>query len=103
MTDGFDVRPEELHAHAKKLEAMGDRLKTAQDAANEVTMNTDAYGQICSFFVPTVQDASQPGIDALARASTAIRESARKVVDTAETYETTDASNAESLSGWDIA
>ncbi|QIZ34184.1 type VII secretion target [Saccharopolyspora sp. ASAGF58] len=68
MTDAFGVSPEELRSHASKLDALSDQLQTALDAANQVTMGSEAYGVICSFFVPIVQAVSQPGVDALSTA-----------------------------------
>lgn len=91
--DGFGTSTEELRAHAKKLEALGDRLDTAVDAANQVTMSTEAYGKICAFFVPIVQGVSQPGVDALSRSSGAMNELASNVKQAASTYEDTEQGN----------
>lgn len=102
MTEGFGVSPEELLAHAAKLDGFADELKTALGAANEVNMGTDAYGVICQFFVPIVQAVSQPGVDALSTASTAMGDTATNVKDTAASYESGDEANAETFSGWEM-
>ncbi|MEV0704642.1 type VII secretion target [Saccharopolyspora sp. NPDC050389] len=102
MTNAFDVSPEELRSHASRLDALSDQLKTALDAANQVTMGTEAYGVICSFFVPIVQAVSQPGVDALSTASESMSDQAGNVKDTAQTYESGDQANADSFSGWEV-
>jgi uncharacterized protein YukE len=102
MTNGFGVSPEELRSHASKLDALSENLRTALDAANQVTMGTEAYGVICSFFVPIVQAVSQPGVAALSTASDAMGDQAANVKDTAQTYESGDDANADSFSGWEV-
>lgn len=102
MTDGFGTSPEELRAHASKLEGLEDKLKTALDAAHQVTVGTEAFGKICSFFVPVVQQTAQPGIDALDRTSGAMGDLAAKIKQTANTYESGDEGAAGLFTGWGL-
>lgn len=102
VADKFGTSPEELRAHASKLDGLGERLQTALDAANQVSLSTEAYGVICSFFVPVVQSVSQPGVDTLKDASGAMGDMAAKVKQTANTYESGDADNAGLFSGWEM-
>lgn len=91
MTDDIGTSPEELRAHAAKLQGFEDRLKTALDAANQVSMGSEAYGKICAFFVPVVRSVSQPGTDALRNTSDVLGDLAAKVKNSANTYESSDA------------
>jgi hypothetical protein len=102
VTNGFRASPEELRAHASKLEELGDRLRTALDAANQVTLGTEAYGVLCSFFVPVVHDVSHPGVEALSAASASLAGTAGNVKDTASTYGTVDDESAAMFSDWEM-
>lgn len=99
MPDGYDVLPDELRNHAGKLDALGDRLSTAMDAASQVTLGTQAYGQICQFFVPIVQAVSQPGVSALAEAAGSMDGTANGVRATAGSYDTTEQANTRPFTG----
>jgi len=94
MTNGFGVTPEELRSHASKLQGLGDELGTALDAARQVSMSSEAYGVLCSFFVPIVQTVSEPGVDGLRAAEESMHETAAQINDTAATYESGDTANA---------
>ncbi|WP_436495177.1 type VII secretion target [Actinokineospora sp. HUAS TT18] len=100
MPDGkYDVVVDELRAHASRLDGLAERLNTAANAGNEVTMGTEAYGKICAFFVPIVQSVSEPGLDALASAAGRMGETAAGVRGTADGYDQTEQGNAQSLGG----
>ncbi|SHG10702.1 type VII secretion target [Streptoalloteichus hindustanus] len=93
MADGYDVLFDELRAHASRLDALGERLGAALDAARQVSMGDEAYGKICSFFVPVVHAVSDPGVEVLGRAADSMAETAREVRETGQTYETTEQAN----------
>ncbi|MBM7774687.1 hypothetical protein JOD54_004891 [Actinokineospora baliensis] len=97
--DGFTVLDNELTAHMSRLNALGDRLDTALDAANQVTLGTEAYGVICQFFVPVVQAVSQPGTQALGDAAAAVEQMASGVRDTLTGYNNTDRANTRPFTG----
>jgi hypothetical protein len=78
--DGYEVLSGELDTHAGKVDGLTDRLRTATDAARQVTMNG------------TVQQ----GVDALV-------ETARKVRDTAQAYTTTETGEASQYRGMEGA
>ncbi|ANZ34730.1 hypothetical protein BBK82_00185 [Lentzea guizhouensis] len=90
---GFGLVPEELRAHAARLDGIRDRLSTALDAARTVSLPTDAYGQICQFFPPMVDPVEQMGMDAIGAAVTAVEETATGVRETAKAYDAVDESN----------
>jgi hypothetical protein len=94
MADGYDVLTSELQTHATRVDALADRLRTAADAANQVTMNDSAYGVICQPFAMLLQPFEEMGVNALNQAVTTVQESAGSVRDTARTYDTTEGTEA---------
>jgi hypothetical protein len=96
---GFEVLVDELRAHASRLDGLADRLNTAVDAGQQVTLGAEAYGKICSFFVPIVQAVSAPGVEALGQASTSMTDTGVGVRDTATAYENREQSNTTVYTG----
>ena len=93
MPDGYEVLTGELRSHAGRVDGLVDRLRTAADAANQVTMNNDAFGVICQPFAALLQPFEELGSRAVAQSAEAVTDTASKVRDTATAYDTTD--NAE--------
>jgi hypothetical protein len=91
---GFDVLEGELRRHAGKVDALTDRLGDAADAANTVTMNDSAYGVICRPFALMLQPFEEMGVRTLRQAAETLADTARKVRDTVQSYETTDSAQA---------
>jgi hypothetical protein len=91
MPDEFEVLTDELSTHAGKVDGLTDRMHTAVDAANTVTMNNDAYGVVCQPFALLLQPFEDWGVRTLRQAADTLADSAKKVRDTAQTYTTTDA------------
>jgi hypothetical protein len=91
MPDEFEVLTDELTAHAGKVDGLTDRMRTAVDAANTVTMNNDAYGVVCQPFALLLQPFEEWGVRTLRQAADTIADSAKKVRDTTQSYTTTDA------------
>jgi hypothetical protein len=100
--DHFQVLTGELDAHAGKVDGLTDRLRTAAEAANAVTMNNDAFGVVCQPFAALLQPFEEMGVRTLREATEALTSSAGKVRDTSRAYgeressETTVYRNAES-------
>jgi uncharacterized protein YukE len=90
MGDQYEVLTGELTAHAGKVDGLTDRMRTAVDAANTVTMNNDAYGVVCQPFALLLQPFEELGVRTLRQAADALTDSAKKVRDTATSYTTTD-------------
>jgi len=99
VSDGYGVLSGEIRAHAGRLDALDQQLRTALDAANHVQLGTAAYGQICQFFVPIVQAVSRPGVEAIAQAADTMAATAVGVRDTATTYESSDNTGARTFGG----
>lgn len=97
--DGYEVLTDELALHAGKVEALTDRLRTAVDAVNTVTMDNSAYGVVCQPFALLLQPFEQMGVRTLQQAVETVTDTAKKVRDTASSYETTDTTEAASYRG----
>lgn len=91
---GYEVLTGELRAHATRVDGLADRLRTAVDAARQVTMNDSAYGVICQPFAMLLQPFEQMGVNALNQAATTVQDNAGKVRDTARVYDTTEGTEA---------
>jgi uncharacterized protein YukE len=94
MADGYEVLAGELETHASKVDGYSERMRTAVDAARQVTMNNEAYGVICQPFAMLLQPFEELGVRALEQAAETIADTARKVRDSATSYTGTDAAEA---------
>lgn len=95
MTSSFQVVSDELRAHASHLDALGDRLNTAVSAASQVSMDTEAYGIICSFVPPIVNVTTQQhATDALNAAVEGMSGTADNLRSAATSYDDQEGSNA---------
>jgi len=63
--DGYEVLTGELDAHAGKIDSLPERLRTASDAASQVTMNDSAYGVLCQPFAAMLQPFEELGVRTL--------------------------------------
>ncbi|WP_158892417.1 type VII secretion target [Amycolatopsis anabasis] len=84
---GYEVLHDELGTHAGKVDGLAQRLQTAVDAAQQVTMDNSAYGVICQPFALMLDPFEKMGVDALRKAHEAVTDSAGKVRDAAKQYE----------------
>ncbi|CAM2980175.1 type VII secretion target [Saccharomonospora xinjiangensis] len=98
---GFEVGAD-LDAHATQLDAVVDQLTQALEAAQQVSMPTDAYGILCQPFRMMLDPVEQFGIDALSDSVEAMQATADKVRKAAEQYRTTDETYRDSMRGGDV-
>lgn len=94
---GFGLVPEELRAHASRLDGIRDRLSQALDAARTVSLPTGAYGVICQFFPPMVDPIEQMGMDGIGEAVTAMEATATEIRETAKAYDAVDDVNRQAF------
>jgi hypothetical protein len=94
---GFKVLGEELGSHEGKVRGFAERMKTAVDAARQVTMDNSAYGVICQPFAAMLDPFEQMGVRALQEASDSINGTADKVNDAAEAYRKQDEAGVEAI------
>ena len=94
MADGYEVLADELETHAGKVDGYSERMRTAVDAARQVTMNNEAYGVVCQPFAMLLQPFEELGVRTLGQAADTIADTARKVRDSATSYTSTDTAEA---------
>ncbi len=99
-SSGFNVTSDVLEAHAKALEGLHGRLQGAVDAANTVSMPTDAYGIICQPFRMLLDPVEQWGMDALKGVAEAMDSTAKRVTETAKHYQAIEDQIANTLKGF---
>ncbi|HEX7306548.1 type VII secretion target [Lentzea sp.] len=97
---GFNVTSDVLEAHAKALEGLHGRLQGAVDAANTVSMPTDAYGIICQPFRMLLDPVEQWGMNALKGVADAMDATSKKVTETAKHYQAVEDQIATALKGF---
>jgi uncharacterized protein YukE len=97
---GFHVTSDVLEAHAKALEGLHGRLQGAVDAANTVSMPTDAYGIICQPFRMLLDPVENWGMNALKGVAEAMDATAKKVTETAKHYQAVEDQIANTLKGF---
>ena len=100
MTSGFNVTSDVLETHAKALEGLHGRLQGAVDAANTVSMPTDAYGIICQPFRMLLDPVEQWGMNALKGVAEAMDSTAKKVTETAKHYQEVEDQITKTLKGF---
>lgn len=96
---GFHVTSDVLEAHAKALEGLHGRLQGAVDAANTVSMPTDAYGIICQPFRMLLDPVEQWGMNALKGVAEAMDSTAKKISETAKHYQDVEDQIAKTMKG----
>jgi uncharacterized protein YukE len=95
MPDGgkYGVTAGELRAHATKVDGHAQQLGQAVDAANQV-MPDNAYGIICQFLPPLINETEQAAHEALTASQEGLEETATGLRDTADNYERQDSDGA---------
>ncbi|PXY19461.1 type VII secretion target [Prauserella muralis] len=86
---GFELGSD-LTAHATQIDGCTDQLNVAVQAAQQVSMPTDAYGILCQPFRMLLDPVEQYGIDALNEAVSAMQATADKARRAAEVYQSTE-------------
>ncbi len=97
---GFNVTSDVLEGHAKALEGLHGRLQGAVDAANTVSMPTDAYGIICQPFRMLLDPVENWGLQALKGAAEAMDATAKRVTETAKHYQAVEDQIAQTMKGF---
>ncbi|HEV7974239.1 type VII secretion target [Amycolatopsis sp.] len=97
MADGYEVLGGELGIHAGKIDGFADRLRTAVDAARQVSMDNSAYGVICQPFALMLDPFEQMGVQALQTGSDSVDGTAGKIRDAATAYQAREDATAEAI------
>jgi hypothetical protein len=83
-----------VQQHAGSVEGIADAVKTARSAVHEVTMDSQAYGQLCQFLPNLLSPIFGMAIGALDDADESLRETASNLRAVVSSTTTTDESAA---------
>ncbi|MGC4866231.1 type VII secretion target [Micromonospora sp. DT53] len=89
--DGIQVDPDELTAHAARLDRCADGLDTAQQAGQHVRLGADAYGQLCAMMPVLLDSLQRTLVDGIGGAAESVRDTAGKLRLGADRYRGSDA------------
>jgi uncharacterized protein YukE len=95
---GFEVGPEDLRAHAGKVDHHAATLGQAVDAAT-AAMSDDTYGVICQFLPPLFNELEETARQALRACQKGLSTTAEKLRASATHYETHDNTTGEKFRG----
>jgi hypothetical protein len=71
--------PAEIQRHAGSVEEIADAVRDARSAVHEVTMDTEAYGQLCQFLPTILSPIFALAAGALNDADDSLRETATRL------------------------
>ena len=77
--DFLQFPPAEIRRHAGSVDEIADAVQTARGAVREVTMDTQAYGQLCQFLPAILSPIFSLAAGALNDAEGSLRETADKL------------------------
>jgi hypothetical protein len=79
-----------VHRHAGTVDSVADAVQTARSAVREVTMDSQAYGQLCQFLPALLSPVFGLALDALHESIGSLQETAGKLRTAASSTESTD-------------
>ncbi|SCE94546.1 type VII secretion target [Micromonospora saelicesensis] len=97
--DGIQVDPDDLTAHAARLDRCASSLDTAQQAGQHVRLGTDAYGQLCAMMPVLLDGLQRTLVDGIGAAAASVRDTAGKLRGGADRYRSSDAHAKQLLDG----
>jgi len=86
-----------VQQHAGSVDGIADAVRQARSAVHEVTMDTQAYGQLCQFLPALLSPIFGLAIGALGEAGEALRETATNLRAVAASTVATDESAARTV------
>jgi excreted virulence factor EspC (type VII ESX diderm) len=86
-----------VQQHAGSLDALADMVHQARSAVREVTMDTQAYGQLCQFLPGLLSPIFALAVRALGDTDDSLRETANSLRSAASSSTATDESAARSV------
>ncbi|HEX6355892.1 type VII secretion target [Actinophytocola sp.] len=90
MGDGYTVKPDELRAHAAKLEALRDRFAAVKSASTHITQDSQAYGLLCGWIAAVLEGRHRRQDELVAYVEENLSLAARSLRDSADDYEDSD-------------
>jgi hypothetical protein len=89
--------PAEIRRHAGSVDEIADAVRTARGAVREVTMDTQAYGQLCQFLPALLSPVFGLALDALHESIGSLQDTADKLRMASSNTETTDTARATAI------
>ncbi|MCF0092938.1 type VII secretion target [Micromonospora sp. MH99] len=89
--DGIQVDPDDLTAHAARLDRCAGSLDTAQQAGQHVRLGADAYGQLCALMPMLLDGLQRTLVDGIGAAAGSVRDTAGKLRTSGDHYRHSDA------------
>jgi hypothetical protein len=86
-----------VERHAGSVEQISDAMNLARSAVHEVTMDNEAYGQLCQFLPGILSPVFGMGADALYKAVDVLHETAASLRTTASSMSATDVASGERI------
>ncbi|GIE76260.1 hypothetical protein Aph02nite_22100 [Actinoplanes philippinensis] len=99
MSAGMRFPAEAVRRHADTVDEASGQMALARSAVHEVTIDRQAYGELCQFLPALLDPLFEGALDVLSDAVDALAETAYGLRATAATMEHTDADNARRISG----
>ncbi|MEV6811308.1 type VII secretion target [Micromonospora sp. NPDC051296] len=88
--DGIQVDPDDLTAHAARLDRHAGNLDTARQAGQHVRLGTDAYGQLCAIMPALLDGLQRVLVDGIGTAAGSVRDTAGRLRTGADRYRAAD-------------
>jgi hypothetical protein len=86
-----------VQQHAGTVDRVSDAVQLARSAVHEVTMDTQAYGQLCQFLPALLSPVFALAVDALYTTVDSLQETATKLRTAATNTDHTDVSNGQRI------
>ena len=97
MSTGVEFPAESVLRHAASVGAASDQMAQARSAVREVTIDSQAYGQLCQFLPGLLSPLFGSAVEVMNDAVDALGETALKLRETAAAMESTDVASARGL------
>ncbi|MFG1866980.1 type VII secretion target [Micromonospora arborensis] len=89
--DGIQVDPDDVTAHAGRLDRCAGNLDTARQAGQHVRLGGDAYGQLCAMMPMLLDGLQRTLLDGVGAAAESARDTAGRLRLSADRYRGSDA------------
>lgn len=88
--DRIRLSPEAVHQHAATVQEICERMRETRAAAGHVSMDSQAYGQLCQFLPRALEPVFEAAVSAVAGSMDALQETAAHLRAVAVTVQATD-------------
>lgn len=97
MSDGFTVATDQIRAHAANVKAVLDRFDAVKAASSYIAQDDQAYGLLCGWISGVLEGKHTRQDKLIAKVAENLQLVTALLRTSAQLYDTTDASNASTL------